>query len=52
MFMVVLGMYFYIQPTEFRAEIFYTCTKITSCDVECFKMVCLLSNLKNKYLTT
>lgn len=38
MFVVVLCMYFNLQPTEFRAEILFN-TKIASYDVECFKMV-------------
>lgn len=51
MFVFVLCMYFNLQPTEFRAEILFN-TKIASYDVECFKMVCSLSDLKEKYLTT
>lgn len=39
MFVVVLSIYFNLQPTELRVEILFN-TKVTSCDVECFKMVC------------
>lgn len=48
MFVFVLCMYFNLQPTEFRAEILFN-TKIASYDVECFKMVWSLSDLKEKY---